>query len=74
MSWAAKRFLKTVSTIICLGAFCLLVKPAFAYWSDGEELLKWCGSKPTEPGYVECIGYIQGHMDTALIGGLLSND
>jgi hypothetical protein len=46
-----------------------VVLPASAYWAEGEELLKWCSSEHTDPLYIECIGYIQGHMDTALIGG-----
>jgi hypothetical protein len=50
-------------------AYFQIASTAKAYWADGQELLKWCSSEYTELFYIECIGYIQGHMDTALANG-----
>jgi hypothetical protein len=67
-------YIRKIKIGILVGLFivlCQTISPALAYWVDGEVLLNWCSSKPTDPHYIECIGYIQGHMDTALIGGAL---
>lgn len=70
MNWISKGNLgKAIMLFGFAIASCQTVLPAQAYWADGQELLKWCTSKASEPEYIKCQGYIQGHMDTALIGG-----